>query len=469
MRISKKYLQLVLMAFLCFLMWFRQANSTIVESFGYPILISHGAFALAIIVGMIFYGRNSLKIVQTTPTFRMLFYGLFVFVGWFYLSNNLADLTLIKSNNWGLFEVHYYDWLLSLAIIFIAIGIVDKVISSGCEKPFLIWLLILNSIVSAILFYLFIFSISSVLSGDAEDGGLFSGGNKMILGKVFFVNMILMTACLRYVVTQSKLTKVWLNLGHLIITTFIVVVSVRTALLAWLLLVVLIALIDLKGAPIRKLTFKLIVIAGISALALLLSTSFLLAGLVSLGYSPNYLFDIETSPLGVLDEILSSRYSSALFGISMFMETIVSSAFYAIIGFGNEWSSVLFKSYYGQLVDVAFPSRDLTWYWQQGESYSPHDSFVDILISNGLIGFGIFSWILFFVFVSNRKFIKKRNEYVRIQVNLILALAIVVMGFFATDVDFSGGKIILHLFFVLFITSVLLDKRAAKNTIVSVS
>jgi hypothetical protein len=467
MRVSKKYLQSVLMAFLCLLMWFRQANSTVVESLGYPILLSHGAFALAIILGMVLYGQNALKIVRTTPAFRILFFALFVFVCWFYLSNNLADLALMNSSNWSLSEVFYYDWLLSIAILLISIGVVDGVITSGCGKRFLMLLIIFSSIVSMLLFYLYIFSFAAVLSGDANDGGLFSGGNKMILGKMFFVNIILMTACLRYAVTRSKLIKAALVLGHLIIAIFMVIVSVRTALLAWLLLVLLIALIGLKGTPIRKLAFGLFVFAGIALFVILLCTSFLLAGVVSLGYSPNYFFDIATSPLGVLDEVLSSRYTSALFGISMFMETIGSSVFHAFIGFGNEWSAVLFKGYYGGLVEVAFPSRDLSWYWEQGASYSPHNSIVDILISNGLIGFLIFASILFFVFHSIRNLINKRNKYARVQIDLFLALAIVVIGFFATDVDFSGGKIILHLFFVLFITIVILDKRAAKDLIVN--
>ena len=189
---SKEYFQVAMMAFLCFLMWTRQANSSIAVSFGYPIFLSHQIFASSIVVALILYGRNALKMVQTTRTLRRLFFLLFVFVAWLYLSNNLADLALAQSNNWGTFNIQYYDWLISLTIIFISIGVIDNVISHGQGKLFLLLLLIFCSITSVLLFYLYIFSIAEVLSGGAESQDLFSGGNRMIVGKIFFVNMLLM-------------------------------------------------------------------------------------------------------------------------------------------------------------------------------------------------------------------------------------------------------------------------------------
>jgi O-antigen ligase len=179
--------------------------------------------------------------------------------------------------------------------------------------------------------------------------------------------------------------------------------------------------------------------------------------MVSIGYSPNIFFNLESSPLKLLDDILSGRYASALFGISFFMQSFNENIYHAVIGFGNEWSNFLYKKYYMQMIGVTFPTIDLS-YFQQGDYYSPHNSFVDILISNGLIGFLLFVSIIMFILLTLRNMIENNNLSL-VKKYLMLAILVIIVGFFCTDNDFLGGRIILNTFFILFVTSVLVNKH----------
>jgi len=145
-----------------------------------------------------------------------------------------------------------------------------------------------------------------------------------------------------------------------------------------------------------------------------------------------------------LDHFTSSRLSGALFGLLFFFEESLTHPLILFIGYGNYDAALMFKPYYADLTSMWLPKNDLTWFLEQGSGFSPHNSYIDILISNGAIGLSLMLYVVLFVVLRTRFMALKTNDFL-LRWYFAVCFAITV-SFFSSDLDFLGGRIILNLF-----------------------